>query len=248
MALTWRLTDDDALPTVDLLLLSHAKSVRAETAYTRSLLELRERIREEGDASGRPIGSSEYVCTAMDRCARDGLRKLGFNVTPAGPPIHISHTYLRGSGPLDLIERIVRSTRGTYTRPHGDVLATYGSVKSAAYNLLAFDDDPFEDDRTRTAACWAFDKPPHEAVRYDTFDPLVGTFVETTRDRSESTSGAAWRKKLGLGATPQYWVEWRSTSPFTFAELDVDFGAWKAPRAVKALAAQGWRFLATRLG
>jgi len=164
------------------------------------------------------------------------------------PPVHLSHTYLDGSAKLDVIEQVVRGTAGTYTGAHGAILARYGHAISVAYNLLAYDRDPREDRATRTAAVWALEKPAHDRVRYDAFDPLIGDLIEVARDRSGAAEGAAWRGKLGLARTPEYWIEWRSTTPFAIADLDGGLRAWRAPRAVKAGAVAGWRLLATRIG
>ncbi len=231
---------------MDFLVLSQAAAAEEE-AYAKSLLDLRAWIRDSAKAAGVEIDSSEYVCAALDPNGRKGLRFLGFDVGRGEPPLHLSHTYLRGSGMLDIVERVVRGTPGTYSGPHGDVVARYGHATSVMYNLLAFDRDPRTEQRTRTAAYWAFDKPPHDVIRYDAFDPLVGDLLERTRDRSGSMTGALWRGKLGLGPTPEYWLEWRCSSPFTLGELDEGFRAWRAPAHVKDRVAHGWRLLATRL-
>jgi len=205
-------------------------------------------MRDSARAAGVEIDSSEYGWTVLDVAARKGLRALGFDVRRGAPRLHLSHTYLGGSAALDVVERVIRGTPGTYSGPHGDVVARYGHATSVVYNLLAFDRDPRTEQRTRTAAYWAFDKPPHDVIRYDAFDPLVGDLLERTRDRSGSMTGAVWRRKLGLGATPEYMVEWRCSSPFSLGELDDGFRAWRAPPVVKARATAGWRFLTTRIG
>ena len=245
--LRWPLRRHNATPVIDYLVLSQAKAARDEEAYAKSLLDLRAWIVDSARAAGIEVGSSEYASTTLDPNAQRGLRALGFGVRRGAPPLHISHTYLGGSAMLDVIDRIVRGTASTYAGPHGEVLARYGRVTTAVYNLLAFDRDPRMEARTRTAAIWAFEKPPHNVMRYDAFDPLIGAFVEVTKDRSGSVSGAAWQAKLGLGPTPEYWVEWRCHSAFTLGELDDGFRAWRAPATVKAGAAAGWRLLATRI-
>ena len=239
---------DRGVTVIDFVVVSQAKSVTREEAFARSLLDLRDWMRVEARAAGSELESAEYVCTSLDPNARKGLRGVGFEARRDRPPIHLSHTYLRGSGTLDVLDRIVRGTKGTYGGAHGRVLAAYRAARSAVLNLFAFDRDPLTDDRTRTAAYRIFDKPPHAAIHYEDLDLMVGKLLELTRGRAGSSGSAAWRRKLGLGSPPEYWLEWRGTDPFDIPVLDAGFTAWDAPRAVKARVREGWLLLANRIG
>ena len=239
---------DRGRPVIDFVVVSQARSVAREEAFARSLLDLRDWMHVEAQAVGSELESAEYVCKFLDANARKGLRGLGFEARRDGPPIHLSHTYFPESGTLDVLDRIVRGTKGTYEGAHGRVLAAHRAAQSAVLNLFAFDRGPLADDRTRTAAYRIFDKPPHSAIHYEDFDPMVGELLGATRGRAGSSGGAAWRRKLGLGSPPEYWLEWRGTAPFDIPVLDAGFAAWDVPRAVKARVREGWLLFANRIG